>query len=86
MLLGGFVLFLKKITPPPANIFGKVATVVFYFAIFIIILLKAVFGIEITALIIATFIVVALAMIVALVQYGVIFVRLIKKNNTCNLM
>lgn len=80
MLMGGLILLIKKITPPPANIYGKIATVVFYFAIFIIIFLKAVFSIEIAVLNVTTFILVALVMLVALLQYGMIFLNLLKKN------
>ena len=40
MLLGGFILLLCKVAPPPANIFGKVATVIFYFVICLIIFIK----------------------------------------------
>lgn len=80
MLLGGFVLLIKKIAPPPANVFGKVATLVFYFTICIIIFLKAVFQIEIMWLILIGSILVAVAMLVALVQYAVIFVRLLREN------
>lgn len=76
MLLGGFILLLKKITPPPANIFGKVATVVFYFTICLIIFLKAAFQIEITELIVAATIFVAVVMLVALAQYAVTYFRL----------
>lgn len=81
MLLGGFVLLIKKIAPPPANIFGKVATLVFYFTICIIIFLKAVFQIEIMSLIVIGSIIVALTMLVALVQYAVMFVKLLKQNS-----
>ncbi len=81
MLLGGFVLLIKKIAPPPANIFGKVATLVFYFTICIIIFLKAVFQIEIMSLIVIGSVIVALTMLVALVQYAIIFVKLIKNSD-----
>lgn len=81
MLLGGFVLLIKKISPPPANIFGKVATLVFYFTICIIIFLKAVFQIEIMSLIVIGSVIVAVTMLVALVQYAVIFVKLLKNND-----
>lgn len=80
MMLGGLVLLIKKITPPPANIYGKIATVVFYFAIFIIIFLKAVFRIEITALNVTALIIVAIAMLIALIQYGIIFIHLLKNK------
>ena len=81
MLLGGFVMLIRKISPPPANIYGKIATLVFYFSIFIIILLKAVFNIEIVWLTMALTIAVAAVMLVALIQYAVIFVKLSKKDS-----
>ena len=84
MLIGGFVLLIKKIAPPPANIFGKVATLVFYFTICIVIFLKAVFSIEIMSLIVIGSVIVALAMLVALVQYAMIFVKLLKNANKEN--
>ena len=82
MLLGGFILLIKKITPPPANIFGKVATLVFYITIFIIIFLKAIFNIEIYGLILGATIFVAAVMVVALVQYAVEYFRLSAKHKS----
>ena len=81
MLLGGFILLLKKITPPPANIFGKIATLVFYITICMIIFLKAAFNIEYTGLIIAATIFVAVVMLVALAQYAVAYFRLVGKKS-----
>lgn len=83
MLLGGFILLLKKMTPPPANIFGKIATLVFYFVICLIILVKIVTGQENMALIYTGLILVTVAMLIALIQYAVTFVRMNqnKKNN-----
>ncbi len=81
MLLGGFILLLKKITPPPANIFGKIATLVFYITICTIIFLKAAFNIEYTGLIIAATIFVAVVMLVALAQYAVAYFRLVGKKS-----
>ena len=81
MLLGGFVLLLRKMSPPPANIFGKIATLVFYFVICLIIFVNIVTGKENMPLIIAGLIVVAVTMIIALVQYTVMFVKLNKEKN-----
>lgn len=83
MLLGGFILLLRKMTPPPANIFGKIATLVFYFVICLIILVKIVTGQENMALIYTGLILVTVAMLIALIQYAVTFVRMNqnKKNN-----
>lgn len=80
MLLGGFILLLKKMTPPPANIFGKIATLVFYFVISLIIFVRIVTGRENMPLIIIGLILVAAAMLLALAQYAVMFVKMNRKN------
>ena len=76
MLLGGFILLLRKMAPPPANIFGKVATLVFYFVICLIILTKIVTGQENMTLVYFGLILTAVVMIIALVQYSVVFFRM----------
>ena len=81
MLLGGFILLLKKMSPPPANIFGKVATLVFYFVICLIIFIKILTGQENMPLIITGLIVVAITMLIALAQYAVMFVKMNKGKN-----
>ena len=80
MLLGGFIMLLRKMTPPPANIFGKLATLVFYFVISLIIFIKIVTGKEIMPVIIIGLVLVAAAMLLALVQYAVMFVKINKEN------
>lgn len=80
MLLGGFILLLKKMTPPPANIFGKIATLVFYFVISLIIFVRIVTGKENMPLIIIGLILVAAAMLLALAQYAIMFVKMNRKN------
>lgn len=81
MLLGGFIMLLRKMTPPPANIFGKLATLVFYFVISLIIFIKIVTGKEIMPVIIIGLVLVAAAMLLALVQYAVMFVKINKENS-----
>lgn len=78
MLLCGLVLLIKKITPPAARWYGKVATVVFYFSVCLIIFLKAVFGYENKILITVLFIVTAAFMVFALVRYAILFLDLIR--------
>ena len=46
MLIGGVSLLKRKITPPAAEWFGKLATIVFYFAVCVIVFLKAVINYE----------------------------------------
>lgn len=81
MLLGGFILLLKKMSPPPANIFGKIATLVFYFVICLIILVKIITGVENMPLIITGLILVAVAMLIALAQYAVMFVKMNRRSD-----
>lgn len=81
MLLGGFILLLRKLTPPPANIFGKIATLVFYFAISLIIFIKIVWGKENLTVITISLIAVAAAMLLALVQYAIVFFKMNSKKN-----
>ncbi len=81
MLLGGFIMLLRKMTPPPANIFGKIATLVFYFVISLIIFIKIVTGEEYMPVVIIGLILVAAAMLLALVQYAVMFVKINREKN-----
>ena len=81
MLLGGVILLLRKITPPPANIFGKIATLVFYFVICLIIFIKILTGHENMVLIYIGLVLVALAMVTALIQYAVVFFRMNQKKS-----
>ena len=81
MLLGGFILLLRKMAPPPANIFGKIATIVFYFVICLIIFFKIVTGQENMTLIYIGLILVTLAMLTALAQYAVVFFRMNREKS-----
>ena len=81
MLLGGFIMLLRKMTPPPANIFGKIATLVFYFVISLIIFIKIVTGEEYMPVVIIGLIL-AVAMLLALVQYAVMFVKINREKNS----
>ncbi len=81
MLLGGFILLLRKMAPPPANIFGKIATLVFYLVISVIILIKIITGQENMVLIYIGLILVTLAMLTALAQYAVVFFRMNRKKS-----
>ena len=78
MLLGGLILLIMKITPPPARWYGKVATVIFYLSVCTIIFLKAAFNITNDMLITVTFIVTAAFMVFALVMYAALIVKQIK--------
>ena len=75
MLIGGVSLLKRKITPPAAEWFGKLATIVFYFAVCIIVFLKAVINYENLLLSIT-----AVVMLYALYRYAKIFMALIKED------
>lgn len=78
MLLGGLILLIMKVTPPPAKWYGKVATLIFYISVCVIIFLKAAFDIQNEALILFTFFVTAAAMVFALVMYALLIIKQIK--------
>lgn len=84
MLLGGLILLIMKITPPPARWYGKVATVIFYLSVCTIIFLKAAFNITNDMLITVTFIVTAAFMVFALVMYAALIVKQIKADKQEN--
>ena len=81
MLLAGSYLLKKGIEPPAAKWYGKLATVVFYVSVIIIVALKALYGIADPRISISLLTATALLMLFALFRYFLIFLRLIKENN-----
>lgn len=86
MLLGGANLVKKRIKPPSAKWYGKVATVVFYISMVTIVMLE-IFNtrnlytdITTTVLMFLT----AVSMVFAIVQYGRIYFKLLKENKNKN--
>ena len=84
MLCGGAVLLKMKIKPPAANIYGKIATVVFYVSITTIIFLKAIWNIQNMILTNTLLLITTGFMLFALFQYAVIFFKLIKEKKSEN--
>ncbi len=84
MLTGGAVLIKNKIKPPPAKWFGKAATAVFYTSMITLVLLKAVWNIDISWLSTSLFALSASFMLFALMNYAVIFFEIIKVNGNKN--
>ena len=80
MLAGGAVLIRNKIKPPAAKWFGKAATAVFYISMITLVLLKAVWNINISWLATSLFALSAAFMLFALMNYAVIFFEITKVN------
>lgn len=81
MLLGGVSLLRRRITPPAAEWFGKLATIVFYFAVCIIVFLKAVVNYENILIDDILLSITAVVMLYALYRYSKIYKALIKEYN-----
>lgn len=80
MLICGLVLLVKKIPLPASRWYGKVATVVFYISVTVIIFLKAVYQYENPTLILVLFCITAAVMIFALLNYSKLFLDILKEN------
>lgn len=78
MLLGGCNLLKMGISPPAAEWYGKVATIVFYFSVSIIVFLKAVVNFESFTLDIILLSLTSAMMIYALHRYAKIYRVLVK--------
>ena len=80
MLLGGADLIKKRLTPPSANWYGKVGTIIFYFSVCLIVFLKAFFAYENMVLDLILLSVTAASMLYALYRYGKIYFELFVKQ------
>lgn len=80
MLTGGAILLVKRIKPPSAQWFGKVATAVFYVSVTVLVGLRAFFGITISWLSTSFLGLSAGCMMFALMNYVSIFIKLLKEN------
>ncbi len=80
MLVCGFILLLKKIPIPASRWYGKMATVVFYISVSVIIFLKAVYQYENPVFITILFFITTAAMLFAILNYSKMFLDLIKEN------
>ncbi len=80
MLAAGLVLIKRNQSPPPAQWYGKLATVVFYISVILIIALKALWGVDNECINLILMAVTAVCMIYALFKYFEIFVSMVKDN------
>lgn len=81
MIMGGFYLIKKRIAPPSAKWYGKIATIIFYISVVIIVFTRAFLKIENTLLSGILLGVTVFAMLFALVKYSIIFFELLKEDN-----
>lgn len=81
MLLAGLVLLKKHKTPPPAQWYGKVATIVFYISVAVIVFLKAIWGIENMVLTITLMCITVALMFFALIRYFILFLRILEGDS-----
>lgn len=81
MLLGGSYLIKKKITPPAAMWFGKIATIIFYISVTFIVFAKSFFKFENHIVTMVLLIITTVAMLFALIKYTIIFVKLLKEKD-----
>ena len=79
MLLGGCNLQKMGIAPPAAEWYGKVATIVFYFSVSIIVFLKAVIDFESLTLDIILLSLTSVMMVYALYRYAKTYRRLVRE-------
>lgn len=81
MLLAGLVLLKKHKTPPPAQWYGKVATIVFYISVAVIVFLKAIWGIENMLLTITLMCITVALMFFALIRYFILFLKILEGDS-----
>lgn len=81
MLSAGAILLKNHKTPPPAQWYGKLATIIFYISVVFIVLLKAVWGIENTNLIVILMCINVALMIFALAKYFILFLKIIRNDS-----
>lgn len=81
MLIGGLILLCKKIKPPAAKWYGKVATAIFYVSIITLVLLEEIFDYHNNLLASILLTATVIAMLFAFVCYARIFINLIKNKD-----
>lgn len=81
MLLAGLVLLKKHKTPPPSQWYGKVATIVFYISVAVIVFLKAIWGIENMVLTITLMCITVALMFFALIRYFILFLKILEGDS-----
>lgn len=82
MLIGGGLLIKKKITPPSAKWYGKVGTAMFYFSVLLMVVLKIIYRVEVSdVLVVILFTLTTAMMLFAVIKYFLTFMSLIKESN-----
>lgn len=80
MLIAGVILLNKHKTPSPSKWYGKLATIVFYFSIIVIVALKAIWDIENVILTLTLMLITMTLMLFALIKYFFVFIDILKND------
>ena len=80
MLTGGAFLLRMRLHPPAAQWYGKLSTVIFYAAVTVLILLKAVWGYTNRMLTMLLLAVTTTFMLFSLVRYSILFVGMLRRR------
>lgn len=81
MLIGGFYLLKKDITPPSSKWYGKVATIVFYASVVTIVFFRGFLKYETYLLTIILLSLTFIVMMFALIKYAIVFKDLLKEKS-----
>ena len=81
MLIAGLILLNKHKLPSPAKWYGKLATIVFYFSVIVIVSLKAIWGIENAVVTFTLMLITLILMLFALIKYFLLFIDILKSDD-----
>lgn len=84
MLLGGYYLIHKGIAPPAAKWYGKLATIIFYVSVVAIVFSRAFLHYNNPLVVLVLLSITIVAMMFALVNYAIIFIKLLNENEKKN--
>lgn len=78
MIIAGSILLKRGIDPPASRWYGKLSTAFFYFSVIVIVGIKAIFEVEIPMLTMILLTITTILMIFSLINYFMLFLKLMK--------
>jgi len=81
MLIGGYYLLRKEITPPAAKWYGKMATIIFYVSVVVIVFSQAFLDYHNQLMVIVLLSATVVSMLFALIKYAIIFIQLLNAKD-----